>query len=54
MNTSFIFSKQFLGTIAAIFAAGAVLNLANKGTFGESAAKASKYVTTGFGAGALV
>lgn len=53
MNTSFLMSKAFLGTIVAIFAAGAALNLANQGSFGLSLQKGSKFITTGYGAGAL-
>ena len=46
-------SKQALQVMFAILATGAILNLANKGTFGTQVQKISRYVTSGYGAGAL-
>jgi hypothetical protein len=51
--TNFVTSRAFLGTMAAILATGAVLNMANRGTFGDAVKKLSNYITTGYGAGSL-
>jgi hypothetical protein len=53
MNVNFIMSRTFLGTVAAIAATGALLNLANKGTFGDAVKDIANYITKGYGAGAL-
>lgn len=53
MNAGLFTSRAFIGTVGAIIATGALLNLANKGTFGATAQKFSRYVTTGYGAGSL-
>lgn len=45
--------KSALNLMFAILATGALLNLANRGTFGAQVQKLSKYVTTGYGAGAI-
>lgn len=53
MNFGVFTSRTFLGTVAAIVATGAVLNLANQGKLGMTAKKFANYVTTGYGAGSL-
>lgn len=45
--------KSMVHLMGAIVATGAILNLMNSGTLGATAAKVSKYITRGFGAGAL-
>lgn len=53
MNLNFFMGKAFLSTVGAIVATGAILNLANRGTFGDAVKKLSNFVTTGYGAGEL-
>jgi hypothetical protein len=45
--------KNIMSLMIAIAATGALLNLANKGTLGAQAKSVSKYITEGFGAGAI-
>ncbi|MDX1939674.1 MAG: hypothetical protein SFU99_03935 [Saprospiraceae bacterium] len=49
----FVTSRTFLGTVAAIVATGALLNLAGKGTFGSQAKTLANFITSGYGAGAI-
>lgn len=41
---------NFLQLVAAIVATGALLNLAGRGTFGDTVKGLANYVTTGYGA----
>lgn len=53
MKIDFFMSRAFLSTATAIVATGAILNMANKGVFGNAAKNFANYVTSGYGAGSL-
>ena len=42
-------TKNFFAVVGAIFATGAILNLAGQGTLGTQAQLFAKYVTNGYG-----
>lgn len=51
MNLNFITSRMFVGTVAAIMATGAILNMAGSGKLGAGPQKLAKYIINGYGAG---
>ena len=53
MSPTVFMTKNFTTTVLAIVVTGALLNMANKGTFGGAAKNFANYVTSGYGAGSL-